>query len=469
MKSLESKNIITTEIMSQNRISLTAEAKSYLKRGCSPEYEVTKNVPSVGVSQEQLEKLVCDKNVFTVGFQNAMKMKWLGVKKLANGTSIIMKNISDDQGLRDETFLLLQAVESSTAFDAIKEADLANLKRRKLANVETVKYFKISKGSAFTLEKPKNLETDLTHEALVSSSWETLEYKDYNFDAKGKSLSGGHLHPLLQVRAEFRAIFLELGFEEMQTNNFVESSFWNFDVLFQPQQHPARDSHDTFFLSEPSSTLKIPQGLLHEVQKIHEVGGYDSLGYRYEWKEEEARKNVLRTHTTAVSARYLYELAERLKKGEAFKPKRYFSIDRVFRNEAVDQTHLCEFHQVEGMVVGKDLSLGDLIGTLETFFAKIGITGLTFKPTYNPYTEPSMEIFGYHPDLKRWVEIGNSGIFRPEVLLPLGLPQDIVVLAWGLSVERPTMIKYNLTNIRDLVGHKVSIQTIKTNPICFFV
>jgi phenylalanyl-tRNA synthetase alpha chain len=131
-----------------------------------------------------------------------------------------------------------------------------------------------------------------------------------------------------------------------------------------------------------------------------------------------------------------------------FKPAKYFSIDRVFRNEALDATHLAEFHQVEGVVADRGLSLADLIGIITEFFRRIGITQLRFKPAYNPYTEPSMEVFGYHPDLKRWTEIGNSGIFRPEMLVPLGLPPDVRVIAWGLSLERPTMIKCERARVR---------------------
>lgn len=147
---------------------------------------------------------------------------------------------------------------------------------------------------------------------------------------------------------------------------------------------------------------------------------------------------------------------------------RYFSIDRVFRNEALDATHLAEFHQVEGVVADYDLSLGDLIGTISEFFRRIGITDLKFKPAFNPYTEPSMEIFGYHPDLKKWTEIGNSGVFRPEMLRPMGLPEGVRVIAWGLSLERPTMIKYRIKNIRDLFGHKVKFEMSKAAPIARF-
>ena len=137
----------------------------------------------------------------------------------------------------------------------------------------------------------------------------------------------------------------------------------------------------------------------------------------------------------------------------------------MFRNETLDKTHLAEFHQIEGLVADKNLGLGHLIGTIEDFFNRFGIKRLRFKPAYNPYTEPSMEIFAYHDGLKKWVEIGNSGIFRPEMLLPMGLPEDASVIAWGLSLERPTMIHYGLENIRDLFGHEVNLNETKNASI----
>merc|ERR1712059_90274 len=121
---------------------------------------------------------------------------------------------------------------------------------------------------------------------------------------------------------------------------------------------------------------------------------------------------------------------------------------------------------VEGLVADYNLSLGHLIGVLKQFFRKLGMDKLRFKPAYNPYTEPSMEVFGYHEGLKKWMELGNSGIFRPEMLLPMGLPKNVSVIAWGLSLERPTMIKYAISNIRDLMGHKVDLAMVYANPIC---
>jgi len=148
-----------------------------------------------------------------------------------------------------------------------------------------------------------------------------------------------------------------------------------------------------------------------------------------------------------------------------FKPKKFFSIDRVFRNEQIDSTHLAEFHQVEGLVADYNLTVGDLLGTIQKFFSKVGHSEIKFKPTYNPYTEPSMEILGYSKELKKWMEIGNSGVFRPEMLRPMGLPPNVVVIAWGFSLERPTMIKFGIENIRDLFGPEVSLQGIAHSPV----
>lgn len=308
--------------------------------------------------------------------------------------------------------------------------------------------------------------------------WSERKFKAMNFSAMGAPITGGSLHPLLKVRAEFRRILMEMGFQEMPTNKWVESSFWNFDALFQPQSHPARDAHDTFYMKEPRDARKVPEDYYDIVKRTHEVGGFGSIGYGCNFKREETMKNILRTHTTAISAQMLYKYSifllsyltsSRLANQEGgFTPQKYFSIDRVFRNEAMDATHLCEFHQVEGLVADYNLTLGNLIAIIKTFFEKIGITQLRFKPAYNPYTEPSMEIFGYHPELKKWTEIGNSGMFRPEMLRPMGLPEGVRVIAWGLSLERPTMIKYRIENIRDLFGHKADLISQRNAPMARF-
>ncbi|XP_033945693.1 phenylalanine--tRNA ligase alpha subunit [Pseudochaenichthys georgianus] len=445
-------DLISAELRSSKHWELSGEGTEIAEQG-SHEARVFCSVPPEGLPQTELMKLSFGK----IGFSKAMSNKWVKVDKTHEGGPRIFRSVENIEDQVRDKLLLVQKGNASQ----LEEKEKNELKKRKLLSEVTVKSYWITKGSCFstTITKP---ETELTPEMIANGSWKEKKFKPYNFEALGVAPDCGHLHPLMKVRTQFRQIFLEMGFTEMPTNNFIESSFWNFDSLFQPQQHPARDAHDTFFISDPALAHGFPLEYLERVKKIHSEGGYGSQGYKYDWKIEEAQKNILRTHTTAVSARMLYKLAQQ----EKFTPAKYFSIDRVFRNETLDATHLAEFHQIEGVVADRGLTLGDLMGTLHQFFTKLGITKLRFKPAYNPYTEPSMEVFSYHEGLKKWVEVGNSGVFRPEMLLPMGLPEDVTVIAWGLSLERPTMIKYGINNIRELVGHKVDLQMVYDGPIC---
>ncbi|KAI3855839.1 hypothetical protein MKX03_036993 [Papaver bracteatum] len=449
IQSLQGSELVVAKKSEKENYVLTGEGESYSEEG-SPEFQIFSAVPPEGISLAELKKIIYDAKLFKIGSSTAIKNQWIEIVK----DQKVYRKVEGTNGDRIKDLLLQVKKNQSVADD-----DVTMLKKRKLIKLKTRTVFSVSKGTQFALER-KKLLTYLTREDLQRGDWENLEIKEYNFNTR-VIRDGGHLHPLLKVREQFRNIFIEMGFVEMPTNNYVESSFWNFDSLFQPQQHPARDSHDTFFLNEPSATKSLPEDYVEKVKKIHESGGYGSKGYGYDWKREEANKNVLRTHTTAVSARMLYKLAH-----GPFIPKRYFSIDRVFRNEAVDRTHLAEFHQVEGVVCDRGITLGDLMGVLHDFFERLGMKNLRFKPTYNPYTEPSMEIYSYHEGFKKWVEVGNSGMFRPEMLRPMGLPEDVTCIAWGLSLERPTMILYGIDNIRDLFGPKVDLALIKKNPIC---
>jgi len=445
--------MVLAELSSEKRWEVTEEGKGMVERG-SHEAVVWGLVGEEGMSQPDL--FTAAGSAGKVGFSKAMSAGWITLDKAAK-PPLVKRKVS---AIEDAVQVHLSAILAGDV-SSVGEKEKADYKKRKLVVEVTDKLFTLTKGPDFALTIA-HTEAELTPEMLQSGSWKETDFKPYNFAALGVTPPGGHLHPLLKVRAEYRQIFLEMGFTEMPTNNFVESSFWNFDALFQPQQHPARDAHDTFFISEPAETTLFEEDYLEKVKKIHSEGGWGSQGYGYNWKREEAAKNLLRTHTTAVSARMLYRLAQQ----KDFQPQKYFSIDRVFRNETLDATHLAEFHQIEGVIADRGLTLGDLIGVLYQFFKKLGIEKLRFKPAYNPYTEPSMEIFAFHPGLDKWVEIGNSGMFRPEMLLPMGLPEDVRVIAWGLSLERPTMIKYGIDNIRDLVGHKVDLDMVQKNPLC---
>uniref|UniRef100_A0A915PI14 phenylalanine--tRNA ligase n=1 Tax=Setaria digitata TaxID=48799 RepID=A0A915PI14_9BILA len=452
VKSLEAFNgLVETEERVSKTFELTAEGIEVAENG-SHEAKIFILTGPNGIDQMELMKLPFGK----VGISKAIASGWIAVDKSAGALRLVRKVETINDKVQNELKMILEKnIKNLTAKTFVE------LKKRKLLTEINIKSYLVKKGPLFSTVLNK-LEVDLTADMITSNSWRTKLFKKYNFDALGVLPSGGHLHPLMKVRNEFRQIFFQMGFAEMPTNRYVESSFWNFDALFQPQQHPARDAHDTFFVSDPETSSSFPEDYLQRVKKVHAEGGYGSRGYNYDWKLEEAQKNVLRTHTTAVSARQLYKLAK-----EDFKSTKMFSIDRVFRNETLDATHLAEFHQVEGVIAEKNLTLAHVMGLFTEFFRKCGIKNLRFKPTYNPYTEPSMEIFAFHEGLKKWVEIGNSGMFRPEMLLPMGLPSDVNVAGYGLSLERPTMIRYGIDNIRDLFGPKVDLRMVYENPMCY--
>ncbi|KAG6821589.1 hypothetical protein H0H93_000098 [Arthromyces matolae] len=482
LNSLLSRDMIiyeTHEIVSH---ALTPEGSQIVDLG-SHEARVWAALPGKGegapFTVPQLKKQVGDETA-KVGQGRAFKNGWIG--KEGDGFVKLVSSIEDT------TKLELQEIASTGSLQA-GEKVLADLRKRKLVVQRKGQWFTVKKGSNFSTSTAKP-ETDLTVDMLTSGAWKSSTFKKYNFDAEGAPTNGGALHPLLKVREEIKNIFLEMGFAEMPTSSFVESGFWCFDALFVPQQHPARDLQDTFYLSDPKEALRPEPAYYKTVSTVHEHGGFGSTGYRAPWSHEESSKLLLRTHTTASSAHMLYKLAARCRgeklEGDAgefahgssttngdvpddgFRPAKLFSIDRVFRNETMDATHLAEFHQVEGVVADRNLTLADLIGFMRVFFNKMGIEKVRFKPAYNPYTEPSLEIFAFHPMLNKWVEVGNSGMFRPEMLEPMGFPKDVRVHGWGLSLERPTMIRYGINNIRTLVGHKVPIESIENSAAVMF-
>ncbi|KAI5464602.1 tRNA synthetases class II core domain (F)-domain-containing protein [Mariannaea sp. PMI_226] len=458
---LASRSMVTYEQIERSEAFLEPEAEVIVSHG-SHEARVFEAVRKAlgGLSIQELEAEVGDKSVTKVGQGKAFKEKW--IKKEDNKLVALVDTIND------VTREQLRVIKETRTHDS---KIIADLKKRKLLTLRKAITFKIGKGEKYALEMVKE-ETDLTVEMLASGSWKTATFKPYNFKALGADQHAGALHPLNKMRHEFRQIFFEMGFTEMPTNQYIESGFWNFDALFVPQQHPARDLQDTFYISDPKLASR-PGPISPDdkqdyaqywdnVRQVHENGKFGSIGYRYPWSEEESLRLVLRTHTTSISAAMLSKLASSSPDGRV-QPAKYFSIDRVFRNESVDATHLCEFHQVEGVIADYGLTLGGLMEFMESFFTKMGITDLKFKPAYNPYTEPSMEIFSFHKGLNKLVEIGNSGMFRPEMLEAMGLPKDLRVFGFGLSLERPTMIKYAISNIRELLGHQVDLNFVEKN------
>jgi phenylalanyl-tRNA synthetase alpha chain len=237
-----------------------------------------------------------------------------------------------------------------------------------------------------------------------------------------------------------------MGFKEM-SGDMIVSSFWNFDALFQPQDHPAREMQDTFFLDKESPLPD--KSLVKAVKEAHEKGVNGSKGWQYNWNEREAKKLVLRTHTTCLSAQTLAGL----KKQDL--PAKFFAIGKCFRNETVDWSHGFEFNQTEGIVIDRNANFIHLLGYLKEFFSKMGFEKIKFIPSYFPYTEPSVEIRACHPEKKIWLELGGAGIFRPEVVIPL-LGENIPVLAWGPGFDRLLMDYYKIADLREFYKNDIT-------------
>lgn len=296
--------------------------------------------------------------------------------------------------------------------------------------------------------------TQLTPELLTDGGWREVDLKPYDVKLEAERLVPGKEHPFRRVLEETRRVFLEMGFSEI-VSPCCESSFWDFDALFQPQDHPAREMQDTFYLARPGQAKLPSETLVREVAATHEHGGSTgSIGWGYRWSEEMARKPVLRTHTTAATIRALA--------ADPKPPRKVFCVGPVFRNETITYKHLPVFHQVDGIIVDKEASLACLLGTLRAFYRKMGFKRFQFRPAFFPYTEPSVEIFVWHDGKGDWVEMGGSGIFRPEVTRPFGC--QVPVLAWGLGLERLAMFRYGIERIREL--YDAPLDWLKETPAC---
>ena len=295
------------------------------------------------------------------------------------------------------------------------------------------------------LKRPDFIVEDIikTKEITLTDSAKSLVLSDssgaIDVEAKVPEVFVARTHPLKDTLDEISEIFVTLGFSEI-IGNMTQSSFWNFDALFTPQDHPARELQDTFYL-DGISTKKIATP-----EQIRKVSDSHKKNWRYNWDINEARKMALRTHTTCVTIKHLAEN----KLDEA----RVFSLGRVFRNEKVSYKHLVEFNQIEGVVVGKDANLRNLMGIQREFYKRIGITKIKFWPTFFPYTEPSLQTMVYNERLGKWIELFGMGIFRPEVTKPLGITKP--VLAWGGGIERIAMLKYGLDDVREFYNNNLN-------------
>ena len=285
----------------------------------------------------------------------------------------------------------------------------------------------------------------LTPELLKTGLWKKLDLKPYNVKASGKIIYPGKHHPYNMFLSEVRQKLVEMGFKEM-TGPLIELEFWNFDALYQAQNHPSRDWSQTYSLKHPKKGI-LPKTLVGNVKSTHESGWKTgSLGWGYKWSRNKASQLMPRAHTTACSARQLAKGIEI--------PGKYFALSRCFRPDVIDATHGVEFNHCDGIIIDPDLKFKHLLGLLKTFALEFaGAEKVKFLPDYYPFTEPSCELSAKHPKLG-WIELAGAGTFRPEVTQPLGVKDP--VLAWGLGVDRLAMFKLNLKDIRELFTRDLS-------------
>ena len=280
--------------------------------------------------------------------------------------------------------------------------------------------------------------TDVTDRLIQSGEWQSVQFRKYDVGTFAPSLTPAKKHPLTRLGDEIRRLFTNMGFAEM-SSDYVQPAFWNLDVLFTPQDHPARDLQDTFYLDAPAKIVLEDEDLVQKVKDIHEKGGNTgSTGWGGTWSREKAEAAMLRTHSTVSSIRYISEHPDA--------PQKAFSISRIFRNESIDSTHLPEFTQIEGIVIDENGNFDMLISMIKEFYSRMGFDQVRIRPAYFPYTEPSLEVEVFFNG--KWMELGGAGIFRPEVVEPFGVKHP--VLAWGFGFERLAMLKWNIRDIRDL-------------------
>lgn len=307
--------------------------------------------------------------------------------------------------------------------------------------------YRITQSGKNMLSEVKEEYVDsITTEFILSRQWDKKKIRPIDVSTEAPRLYSGRRHPVKEFIREVREVYLSMGFTELQGSS-VQPAFWNFDALFIPQDHPAREMQDTFYLSGFYDKKIKREGVYEKVALTHENGWKTgSKGWQYVWDINEARKLILRTHNTVLTVKALSEFGNR--------ELRVFAVSKVYRNENLDYKHLAEFHQMDGIIEGKGLNVSHLIGFLKEFYKKLGIPDIKLWPTYFPYTEPSLQIMGYSTKTKGWIELGGSGIFRPEVTIPLGVTNP--VLAWGPAIERLMLLRYDLDDIRELYSNNIS-------------
>jgi phenylalanyl-tRNA synthetase alpha chain len=456
---LQEKKLAKIHAEPQVIVKLGAEGETHAENGL-PERRLIKALAAHG-GEADLDKAAAeaglDQKFKQIALGWILRKNWASYNSKTNTLQIadpLLYEVAVPEGSDEKLLRFLHGKNQAplNVLSAELQEAVQTLKKRKLLTTEdkthriieiTVEGKQAAKESTAAAEEV----TQLTPELIITGKWQTSKLQKYNIKAPVAKTWSGKKHPYLSFLEEVRAKLVTLGFKEM-TGTSVETSFFNFDALYTPQDHPARETDGIYFVKNPEyGDLNAYETALANVKATHENGWRTgSTGWQYKYSTQEAKRLILRGHGTCLSARTL--LSKNLEI-----PSRHFSIARCYRPEINDKTHLNEFNQVEGIVIDKTLTLRDLLGVLAKFALEIaGADKVRFKPDYFPFTEPSVELSAYKEGYG-WVEFGGSGIFRPEVTLPLGI--EVPIIAWGLGVDRLFMMRAGINDIRDIFSQSL--------------
>lgn len=433
---LVSKNLISSREATSKTLTIQSEPVELL---------LTQRTSTEGLDMESLRRTFSSNQEFAAALGNARTLGWIEVKEKAGKPLVVLKN--KENARRYESFIASLKgrpteqgnvpAEFRSYVDRLVTRNIAKINESRSVDLRiTAEGTRALKESA-SERWIERITPEVTSKIRLNGQSPRLRPIDVS--APAPTVFPGRRHPVQEFINEVREVYLSMGFTEIAGDS-IQSSFWNFDALFTPQDHPARELQDTFYVGGVRDNELRRKGIVANVAAAHESGWETgSMGWGYSWDLEEAKRLVLRTHNTALTIRATMESEDN--------ETRVFSVGKVYRNESIDFKHLAEFHQMEGIVVGKGLNVRDLMGVLKHFYRKLGMKNIKFWPSYFPYTEPSIQVMFYDDKTGKWLEMGGSGIFRPEVALPLGIRKP--VLAWGLGLERVLALRLGMSGIRE--------------------
>jgi phenylalanyl-tRNA synthetase alpha chain len=420
---------------------LTREGKEYLTH--FPEQKLVGDIHKSGKMQvshikDQIALLWAKRNNWIAIDKGEVKLTDLG-REIAEGKK--KYNYS-------ELLALLNGSEHlSKSFMEKNKEEIANLRKRELTEIlekSKIKSIKLTEqGRAIKTDNNDTGIGQLTRELIISGKWEREKFRKYDINAPTEEPQPARLHPIHEFIDIIRTTWFDMGFKEV-SGPIIESSFWNFDALFLPQDHPARDMQDTFFLSNPKNIS------IEDIALMKKIKGMHTKNWKETWKAEVAKQSVLRTHTTSVSAHSIKEYGS---ENEKSYPLKFFSIGRVFRNEAIDYKHLAEFYQTDGIIIGNNLNFSNLIYTLKEFYSRLGFNNLIFRPAYFSFVEPGLEIFYHDEKRDEEIELLGGGVIRKEITKALGTNKT--VLAWGGGLDRLLLRALGINSILELYKNEV--------------